>query len=139
MEHETPPAYGTTKVIVGGIAKDGEVIFGGATNKVTHTEVKGDPENDWPEPEAVKYEWVGKTRDGKDVTAEVTGKLGERIDRVDVLAEVPKFVKSIVGGVSGTKPYIYQVRPLADHSMPAILTRTVLSATQALAEAERRW
>ena len=45
----------------------------------------------------------------KEVEAEIMGELGERQDRVDVLSHIPGFVKTIVGGVVGTKPYIYQV------------------------------
>ncbi len=115
MEYTTPPSYGSTVINVGGLARDGEIICAGSANSATHTEVKGDPENDWPEPGAVKFSWSGKTKDGKEVIAEVTGPLGPRLDRVDVMAEVPKFVKNIVGGVVGTKPYIYQVRAARFH------------------------
>ena len=31
---------------------------------------------------------------------------------VDVMAEVPAFVKQIVAAAAGTKPYIYQVSPV---------------------------
>jgi hypothetical protein len=112
MEYTTPPSYGSTVVNVGGIAQDGEIICAGAANIATHTELKRDPEVDWPEPRGVRFEWTGKTKDGKEVKAEVAGPVGLRLDRVDVMAEVPKFVKSIVGGVVGTKPYIYQVSPV---------------------------
>ncbi len=43
------------------------------------------------------------------MVAECSGSLGPRIDRVDIMAEVPKFVKQIVAGAAGTRPYIYQV------------------------------
>lgn len=110
MEYTTPPSYGTTVVNVGGICIDGEVLSGGSANKATHDEIKGDPENSWPEPGSIAFTWDGKTKDGRPVQASLTGPLGERLDRVDVMAEVPKFVKQVVGGVAGTKPYIYQVR-----------------------------
>ncbi len=49
--------------------------------------------------------------DGKEFSAELAGPLGEP-DRVDVMAEVPGFVKAIVASAAGTRPYIYQfVRP----------------------------
>ncbi|RDL39865.1 Uncharacterized protein BP5553_04205 [Venustampulla echinocandica] len=111
MKFTTPPSYGSTVVNVGGLVKDGEIIMAGASNIVTHTKVNGDPENDWPEPEAVKFEWNGKTKDGKTVEAVLEGPLGERLDRVDVMAEVPGFVKTIVASAAGTKPYIYQYSP----------------------------
>lgn len=109
MEYETPPSYGSTIVNVGAIIKDNEIITAGVTNKATHTSVKGDSENDWPEPEAAKFEWAGKTKDGKEVEAVLECSLGERLDRVDVMAELPGFVKSLVAVAAGTRPYIYQV------------------------------
>ncbi|KAI9703866.1 MAG: putative cell survival pathways protein [Candelina mexicana] len=108
MDYTTPPSYGSTVVNVGGLVRDGEIICAGSSNSATHTEVKGDPDNDWPEPASVKFQWSGTTKDGRPVSACLEGSLGQRLDRVDVMAEVPKFVKSIVGGVAGTKPYIYQ-------------------------------
>jgi len=111
MEYVTPPSYGSTVVNVGGLARDGEIICAGSSNSAEHTEAKADAENDWPEPSAVKFDWSGKTKDDKEVTAELAGELGERMDRVDVMAEVPGFVKNIVAAAAGTKPYIYQVCP----------------------------
>ena len=109
MQYTTPPSYGSTVVNVGGITKNDEIIYAGSSNTATHTKVKQDTENDWPEPEEVKCEWTGKTKDGKAVQAILEGPLDERRDRVDVMAEVPGFVKTIVAAAAGTKPYIYQV------------------------------
>jgi len=118
MEFTTPPSYGTTVVNVGGIVKGEEIITAGASGTVTHTKVKSDSQNDWPEPEAIKFEWTGKTKDGKAVTAILEGPLDERLDKVDVMEEVPGFVKQIVAAAAGTKPYIYQYSP---HEHPATL------------------
>lgn len=109
MEFTTPPSYGSTVVNVGGIAKDGEIITADCTNKATHLRTKQDDKNAWPEPEAIKFEWKGKTKDGKPVEAVLEAELEQRLDRIDVMAEVPGFVKQIVAGAAGTKPYIYQV------------------------------
>ncbi|KAB2578787.1 Histone H4 [Lasiodiplodia theobromae] len=111
MEYVTPPSYGSTVVSVGGIATEGALIFAGAHNTAKHTEKKQDTDNDWPEPVSASYVWNGKTADGKDVHADLTGSLGPRVDRVDVMAEVPGFVKAIVASAAGTKPYIYQYTP----------------------------
>ncbi|MCJ1268672.1 putative cell survival pathways protein [Lobaria immixta] len=111
MEFTTPPAYGSTVVDVGGIVRDGEILCAGSDNSAQHTEVNEDPENEWPAPSAVKFLWSGKTKDGKAVKAELSGNLGQRLDRIDVMANVPGFIKAIVGGVAGTKPYIYQYSP----------------------------
>lgn len=109
MEYTTPPSYGSTVVNVGGIVKNDEILCAGSSNSATHTKIKGDPENDWPEPEAIKGVWGGKTKDGRTVEAVLEGPLDTRLDRVDVMAEVPGFVKNIVAAAAGTKPYIYQV------------------------------
>lgn len=111
MEYTTPLSYGSTVVNVGGIARDGEILCAGsAGNSVEHTQVKKDSANDWTEPTDVRFAWSGVSKDGRKVSAKVEGSLGERLDRVDVMEKVPGFIKTLVGGVVGTKPYIYQVR-----------------------------
>ena len=99
MEFTTPPSYGSSVVTGGGIAIDGEILFAGAQSSVEHTETRNDP--DWPEPGALKLIWNGKTKDGKSAKAELSGGLGKRLDKVDVMAEVPGFVKTLIGGVVG--------------------------------------
>ncbi|KAL9129038.1 MAG: hypothetical protein Q9217_002408 [Psora testacea] len=111
MEYTTPPSYGSTVVNVGGIATDGKIICAGSGNTATHTKAKQDVENEWPEPEEVKFTWSGITKDNETVSAVLEGSLGRRLDRVDVMAKVPGFIKTIVGGAVGTKPYIYQYSP----------------------------
>lgn len=122
MEYTTPPSYGSSIVNVGCLVRDGEIICAGSSNSALHTDVKGDPENDWPEPGAVQFLWSGKSKNGDPVTAELSGSLGTRLDRVDVMAEVPRFVKNIVGNVAGTKPYIYQVTRISSRVSLAMLT-----------------
>jgi hypothetical protein len=110
MEFVTPPSYGSTKVNVGGIATDGKLLYAGVTNTAEHIEIKGDEEANWPEPSAGSYSWKGKSADGATtVEANLIGPLGARRDRIDIMAEVPKFVKTIVASAAGTRPYIYQV------------------------------
>ncbi len=109
MEFTTPPSYGSTVVSVGGIVKDGEIITAGSITTSEHTKTKQDSLNDWPEPTEVKFTWSGTTKDGKPVEAVIEGPLEDKLDRIDVMAEVPGFVKTIVASAVGTKPYIYQV------------------------------
>ncbi|KAJ0294379.1 hypothetical protein CBS470a_000670 [Colletotrichum nupharicola] len=130
MEYTTPPSYGSTVVSVGGIAKDGELIYGGVTQTATHTKSKSDSVNEWPEPEEIKFTWSGKDQDGKAVDGSIVGALEERLDRVDVLAEVPGFVKKIVAGTAGTKPYIYQVSSCS-------LKQSILELTSASSARQR--
>lgn len=108
MQFVTPPSYGSTTVAVGGITQAQNLLFANANPTATHTQSKQDV-NAWPEPTSGKYTWSGKTKEGQDVTASLEGDLGQRLDKVDVMAEVPAFVKQIVAAAAGTKPYIYQV------------------------------
>ena len=108
MEFTTPPSYGSTVVSLGGIAKDGELLFAGPTT-AKHTSSEEDAECRWPEPRAVQLEWKGKGVDGNDFSASLVSDLPPRTDRVDVLSHIPGFVKSLAGVVSGARPYIYQV------------------------------
>ena len=109
MEYTTPPSYGSTVVNVGGVVKDNEIIYAGIDNTATHIETTKDEESEWPEPKSIKWVWDGKSADEKEFHAELDGSLGKRLDRVDVMAEVPGFIKSIAGSVAGTRPYIFQV------------------------------
>lgn len=110
MEFTTPPSYGCTTVTIGGIVHEGDIVaVGSSNNKVTHKAIKDDVENEWPEPTHIEYIWSATDKDSKPVEAVVDAVLGDRLDKVDVMAEVPGFVKKIVAGAVGTKPYIYQV------------------------------
>ena len=111
MEYTTPPSYGSTVVNVGGIVQDGKVLMAGANNSAQHIKTKQDVENEWPEPECVSFNWKGITTEDQDVEGLLEGDLGPRLDRVDIMAKVPGFIKAIVGGTVGTKPYIYQYSP----------------------------
>ncbi|EKD20058.1 uncharacterized protein L3040_002264 [Drepanopeziza brunnea f. sp. 'multigermtubi'] len=108
MEFITPASYGNTPVTVGVIAKGSEIVIAGSSGKATWTKVKADTVSGWSPPEAAKVEWSGKTKDGKDVTAVIDTPLSDHFDRIDIMAEVPGFVKTIVAGAAGTRPYIYQ-------------------------------
>ena len=85
MEFTTPASYGKTVVNVGGIAKDGELLYAGATSTADHVTTRQDDDVDWPEPRSIKLNWTGKTPDGKEVSAEVTSDLPEKAERVDVM------------------------------------------------------
>ena len=111
MEFTTPASYGSTVVRVGGVATDGKILFAGTNLDCKHLESKQDSDNEWPEPTSASYHWEGKTNDGKDASLDLSGSLGPRMDRIDVMAEVPGFVKAIVASAAGTKPYIYVFTP----------------------------
>lgn len=116
MEFTTPQSYGSTKVNVGGLAKDDSIISATIQNTAEHVETKVDPETEWHEPTKLKYEWNGMTIADKSVGnsrqvpvhAIIEQDISRRLERVDVLAEIPAWLKKIAHGVSGTKPFIYQ-------------------------------
>ncbi|KAG8627826.1 hypothetical protein KVT40_003699 [Elsinoe batatas] len=107
MDFTTPPSYGATVVTVGGVAVDGKIVFAGANNVARHTQTKADESTGWLEPTAFKFEWAP----GSDNSALLEDSYGTRLDKIDVMAEVPAFVKAIVASAAGTKPYIYQYAP----------------------------
>lgn len=109
MGYTTPASYGRTEVCVGAIVKDGAILYAGPAS-AKHTASTQDSEIDWPEPKSILMEWSGTDTDGKDCKITLEGDLPVRTDRVDVLHHIPGFIKTIVGGVSGTRPYIYQVK-----------------------------
>ena len=122
MEFTTPPSYGSTTVNVGGIATDGELVYAGPANTSSHVKSKEDTEVDWPEPTEVECRWNVKAQEGKDLLGLLSTEFAERTDRMDVMAEVPGFVKQIVAGAAGTRPYIYQASqlPVSRLSIPVI-------------------
>jgi len=94
-----------------------------SATRITHQQRAYDAETGYQAPQAIHYHWDGPALSQGDkveaapntrVTAEVTTQLGEPdkmtglIDKVDVLAEIPYFVRKMVNYVAGTKPYIYQ-------------------------------
>ena len=107
MEYTTPPSYGSTVVNVGAIVSGEKLIYAGALNTAAHTHSKQDADVNWPQPTAVSFKW-NSGADGP-VHAELPIDVPERTDRIDVMHEVPGFVKQIVGAAAGTRPYIYQV------------------------------
>lgn len=112
MEFTTPSSYGSTVVRVSGIATDGKILFANTgAGHVKHAETKEDTETGWPEPTSASYKWEGKTEDGKEASALLEGTLGPRLDRIDVMSEVPSIIKTFVATAAGTKPYIYQFGP----------------------------
>lgn len=110
MEFTTPPSYGSSTVNVAGIAKDGEMVAASTKGSAVHTGSRHDSVGDWPEPTSARFVWNGTTKEGKTVEATLEGPLGDRRDRVNIMTEVPAFIKTIVGSVVGTRPFIYQVR-----------------------------
>lgn len=103
MEFTTPKSYGTTKVNIGIVVKDDKIIIGTINNQVTHSDSSID-EIGWPVPKKIEFDYIENDQE----KAKVFGNLINLVERIDVMAEIPQFVKNIVSGVAGAKPYIYQ-------------------------------
>ena len=108
MEFTTPESYGSVKVSVGGISEDGNVIAATVDNVAQHVTSRLDQDTQWEEPTEVEFIWNGVTKEKVPVKGTIHSKLSPRLERVDVLAEIPPWLKKIAHGVSGTKPFIYQ-------------------------------
>lgn len=125
MEFITPKSYANTRVSVGIITSRNEVLSITTNNDVRHLNSALDSVG-WNVPKniSVKFNGIKATVPDEKVaaitnnspeltqdtqlTASVEGRLENLVERIDVMNEIPSFVKSIVSGVAGTKPYIYQ-------------------------------
>lgn len=109
MQFTTPASYATSTVNIGGIATDEKIVLASTDGSSSFPATKFDPDTDWDEPTKLQYLWKGVDHDGKQVEARLECDTGPRIDRVDIMQEVPAFVKKVIAGTAGTKPFIYQV------------------------------
>ncbi|KAL3230185.1 Ceramide-binding protein SVF1 [Nakaseomyces bracarensis] len=118
MEYITPKSYSNTKVSVGIITSDKDILGVTYDNNTLHMNQEVDSVG-WNVPKYIRVELNGVKSDLKDeevsegkeehkIKAMIEGPLENRIERIDVMGEVPNFVKNIVSGVAGTKPFIYQ-------------------------------
>ncbi|KZP23866.1 oxidative stress survival Svf1-like protein [Athelia psychrophila] len=86
-------------------------------SRVTHLAPHFDADTGYQAPSGISFSWAGPSiASGAqgNITASVSVDLGDvaapkgLIEKVDVLAEIPYVVKTVVNYVAGTKPYIYQ-------------------------------
>lgn len=92
-------------------------------SRAIHSKTELDTETSYNAPTEVNYRWAGPSIDAAapgTVEANVKVDLGSPaaynglVEKVDVLAEIPYVIKTMVNYVAGTKPYIYQVRSETD-------------------------
>ncbi|KAH3685453.1 hypothetical protein WICPIJ_003568 [Wickerhamomyces pijperi] len=107
MEFTTPKSYASTTVSVAFVSSDEGIIATSVKNDCKHLNTKPDGEVGWDVPQALEFDLHGVNTSNEPVEAKITGDL-ILVERVDVMAEIPQFVKNIVSGVAGTKPYVYQ-------------------------------
>lgn len=112
MEFTTPISYANAKVNIGIVTSKDKILLTSINNVVVHSELEID-EVGWPAPKAIAFNFISDKKEEQPLDtdktfATVSGKLTKLVERVDVMAEVPQFVKTIVSGVAGARPYIYQ-------------------------------
>lgn len=114
MEFITPPSYGEQRSSVGAFVMDGKLLSTAVGVKIEHIGSEMD-EVGWSPPKSIKFELNGPKIDtpadklsSERANVTVEGALVRMVDRVNVMAEIPSFIKNIVAEVSGAKPYIYQ-------------------------------
>lgn len=114
MEFTTPHSYDEQKSSIGSVVHNDELISTAAHCRTVHRSTKTDDVG-WPVPTDISFEINGPKIESSDadisknmVKATVSGAIPHMVDRVDVMAEIPSFLKKVAHGVSGTKPYIYQ-------------------------------
>jgi len=116
MEFTTPKSYASTKVSIAIVSNNEEILTVSINNEILHEKIEID-EVGWPKPNSISFKIHGVDSKSNDETilngnatpieTKINGDL-YLIERVDVMNEIPAFVKNIVSGVAGTKPYIYQ-------------------------------
>lgn len=111
MEFTTPPSYGSCKVSIGAATHNDKLLFTAIDCKTEHIEPEID-EVGWPAPKKIEFDLEGPAPEAESnkptASAHLNADLSHLIERVDVMAEIPAFVKKVVTGVSGAKPFIYQ-------------------------------
>jgi hypothetical protein len=138
MEFTTTDAYGKTgagsgyvmsnvgSLVVGQklVAVSGETTWpgdsadeGAVVSRVRQLLPEHDPDTGYAQPTELQYKWrapIVLPGVSGDAQATLSVDLGSPaapkglIEKVDVMAEIPGFVKAVVSYVAGTKPYIYQ-------------------------------
>ncbi|KAG8873406.1 putative cell survival pathways protein [Tulasnella sp. 331] len=122
---------GGVKINVGGVVAGGKLVAVTAEtiwphetaaanpdlqSRAIHHDSKRDKDTGYEAPQRITYEWAGPSiieGSAGNVKATLDLPLGDPqsyaglIDKVDVLAEIPKVLKTVLAYAAGTKPYIY--------------------------------
>ena len=120
MEYITPKSYANTKVSVGIVTSKDDVMMLSLNNNYEHLNSEID-EVGWPVPHDIRVEFQGVNKEVTDeqianeqvtekdkCTAVIEAPMKNLVQKVDVMGEIPGFVKNIVSGIAGIKPFIYQ-------------------------------
>lgn len=112
MEFVTPESYGSCQVGVAGVTHNGELLFTSSKVDIEHQDTKLDEEVGWSPPQKLVFDITGPPIDQATVepscNLQISGDVGKLVQRIDVMAEIPAFVKRVVAGIAGARPFIYQ-------------------------------
>ncbi|CAG8623761.1 7556_t:CDS:2, partial [Dentiscutata heterogama] len=107
-EFETTPHYGSIKVNQGGLILNNKLVGVSVNNEAHFMQTTLDKETGYNIPNRIRYTWEGRTLDTEEnFTARIEIKPKVLMDKIDVLNEVPYFLKKIVQAFVA-KPYVYQ-------------------------------
>lgn len=114
MQFQTTKQYGAININQGSIVLNEKLISVSVENTVELLDLQKDPDTDYDIPQHIKLTWKGKTikeegsqEEPKDVTVTMTVAVKNLVDKIDVLNEIPWFLKKLVQTFV-VKPYIYQ-------------------------------
>ncbi|GES74237.1 oxidative stress survival, Svf1-like protein [Rhizophagus clarus] len=107
-EFETTPHYGSKKINQGSLVVNNKLVGVSVKNMAQFLETSLDPETKYDVPTKIKYTWEGRILEtNEEFSAFLELKLDVLMDKIDVLNEVPYFLKKIVQAFVA-KPYVYQ-------------------------------
>jgi hypothetical protein len=98
-EFETTPYYGSKKVNQGSLTVANKLVGVSVKNKAQFLETMLDPDTQYNIPTKIKYTWEGTTLEtNENFSVSLNIKLDVLMDKIDVLNEIPYFLKKIVQG-----------------------------------------
>ncbi|KAJ8660422.1 hypothetical protein O0I10_003880 [Lichtheimia ornata] len=113
MQFQTTKQYGAVNINQGSIVLREKLISVSVENHVELLDLVKDEETEYDIPQKIKLTWKGKTikesedEEPKDVSVVMIVSVKNLIDKIDVLNEIPWFLKKLVQRFV-VKPYIYQ-------------------------------
>ncbi|KAI9323828.1 oxidative stress survival, Svf1-like protein [Dichotomocladium elegans] len=114
MQFQTTKQYGAVNINQGSIVLNEKLISVSVENHVELLDLQPDEETGYQIPQKIKLTWKGKTikeegseEDPKDVSVVMVVAIKNLVDKIDVLNEIPWFLKKLVQTFV-VKPYIYQ-------------------------------
>lgn len=113
MQFQTTKQYGSVNINQGSVVLNGKLVCVSVENAVELMHKKLDVDTNYEIPEEIKLTWKGKTikekeeEETKDVSIVMIVQVKNLIDKIDVLSEIPYFLRKIVQSLI-VKPYIYQ-------------------------------